>query len=71
MKTKMKISSQHHNSLILYCHSSENLFLPLLKMLKCSHTVLEIVSEFSDVFWDIVFLSLNEIMRFSANYSLL
>jgi len=41
----------------------------LLKTLKCSHTVLEILSEFSDVFWDIVIFSFYKIVSFLTNYS--
>jgi len=48
-----------------------NSFLYLfLKTLKHSHTVLEILSEFSDIFRDIIIFLFYKIMNFFTNYSL-
>jgi len=41
-----------------------------LKTSKHSHTVLEILSEFSNVFWDIIIFSFHKIVSFPTNYSL-
>jgi len=59
-------------SYLMWCQSIfDNLFLYfLLKMLKHSHTVLEIFSEFSDVFWDIVIFSFYKIINFLTDHSL-
>jgi len=62
-RTKL-ILSIYNNLLTLYHQSSEIWFYFLLKMLKCSHAVLEIFSEFSDIFRDIVLLSFYKIVSF-------
>jgi len=64
------ILSIYNSLLILCCHSFKTQFYLFLKMLKCSHTVLEILLEFSDIFKDVVSLSLYKIMSFFTNHSL-
>jgi len=58
-------------SYLTWCYSiSDNSFLYfLLKMSKHSHTVLEVLSEFSDVFWDIIIFSFYEVVSFLTNHS--
>jgi len=68
MKTILSI---YNNLLTLYCHSSETQFYSFFKMLKCSHTVFKILLEFSDIFRDVVLLSLYKIINFFTNHSFL
>jgi len=67
MKTILSI---YNNLLTLYHHSSETQFYSFFKMSKCFHTVLEILLEFSNIFRDVISLSLYEIVNFFINYSL-
>jgi len=59
-------------SYLMWCQLIfNNLFLYFLfKTSKCSHTVLKILSEFSDVFWDIIIFLFYEIVNFFTNHFL-
>jgi len=58
-------------SYLMWCQLIFNnlFFYFLLKTLKHSHTVLKILSELSDIFWDIVIFSFYKIVCFFTNHS--
>ena len=71
-KSSIILSLRFCLSYLTWCYLiSDNLFLySFLKTSKHSCTVLEILSEFSDIFWDIIFFSLDKIVSFFTNHSL-